>query len=1368
MASPDRKQRRRRRLTILLVGFLALVAGVTGLWFVQQARQAAYLDELRADGLAAYEAQDFPRAAALLEDFLREQQAKDPEALFAAADAVIRTPQPGNLHIAKARQWLTRLRVVDPTHESGTEMILDLANRYYPPSDGIAVANDVLATDPSNTEALKMRGLKQARVENYADAERDFVAYLEQHSDDYEVHLLLLQVRDELHVDPETLLAQAKVLVEEHPEDPRFEMVLGLTYATNNQVDQARNWVRSAAARNVPDDAFISALTNAFDRLGLYGEASDYLVKVSSDRPIDGDLGLEVTRRLFEAGQFDAVLERLTHPNQDADTESLAIRAMTQFERGQREPAQQTLAQLAARSGEKSDDKAARWAQVLGAFYAQPRVVSEAIDAGEKAMAQGLLHPYLLMMLGNLHAGVNDHTASINYQEQASRVRPSWAAPLLFAAKDYLALDQWSLAEQMARQASVRRPDLIEAHVIRALAMGNNPQAVRTGQVQEVLDYIDRILERAPRTESLHVMKVQLLAANGNLPQATRAAGETIRLDPAPSAETLMSLARVGEEFGLGIQNAAMARVQQAYGDTPALVYAKAIERANQGDAAAGQQLLDQAAAAQPNALSWQLAKAQYLAHLGDPAARDAYADLAASYPDQLDLQVQIMRSPVVRAAPALSDKLIERVRGLAGEQSTQWRVERARWHLAGPNPVADAAAAEKLLDQAIDGNPGDADAYLLRARAKELQGRLAQAVQDAQAAQRIRPDSPGVLLELVRFEQAVGNFTAAFTGLKRLAENPAASAADLRQTAAMLAGQGEYQDATALLESLQKRAGFATQDRLLLARLYAQAGKLREAKWQVETLLNESPSLETIGFAADFYAQLGELDNARAVLARLDGLDLPDFQKRAVQADFASRYESADLAERRFTQAAQADPTNGTGWLRLAAFHLSQADAPAALEVAQRGLQASGPQPGLEALIRRADAARLLLADDPSVAPLLASLLGADGFRDAADAAVRFLADARRDNVATVEVVTGLRRLADEHPGFLVLQLVTAERQLRAGLNDEAQAVAGRAVRTFPGSVDAAQLLTAALGADQLWDQALTAAQEWRKRGARNPLAAEVAIARARLRLGRSQDAAQTLEPYRAAVEANPAGWGAYAEVLGEAFIRQNRVANAQNLLQPQLREHADWRIAWLRLASQHLEDPAARRRWLEAVTPLVPADAPAERFALAEAWWSLHLTAPDAQGDRMASQILQRLVAQPDASPMTWFLYAVVTETAGQIDTAANAYRKVLELDASSQIARNNLAMLLIDHHANQAGPEALRLARLTVADEPNNANYRDTLAYVQARLGNLDEAIANIQIAIDLEPQNPQWRQRLAELLKQSSQPTAITPTADVATP
>ncbi|MEM9752081.1 MAG: tetratricopeptide repeat protein [Planctomycetota bacterium] len=381
MSAPDRRQRRHRRLTILVLAFVALVAGVAGLWFVQQSRQAAYLANLREEGMAAYEAGNDAAAVAKLEDYLRQDENHDADALFAAADAVMKNPLPGNLHIAKARQWLLRLRIVDPSHEAGKDLLLQLADRSFPPSDAIAVANDILASEPNHPEALRVRGLKSARIDNFEEAEADFTAYLEQQPDDYETQLLLLQVRNELHTEPEDLIAQAKLLVEEHPEDPRFEMVLGLTYAMAEQTEDARIWVRSAAQRDVPNDEFMQSLTNAFDRLGLFGEASDYLVRVSADRPIDGPLGLEVTRRLFEAGQFDAVLARVEELSGDAAVESLAIRAMTLFERGQRDEANDTVAQLR----DKADEAGPLWAGALEAFYARPRVAAQAIEAGEQA-----------------------------------------------------------------------------------------------------------------------------------------------------------------------------------------------------------------------------------------------------------------------------------------------------------------------------------------------------------------------------------------------------------------------------------------------------------------------------------------------------------------------------------------------------------------------------------------------------------------------------------------------------------------------------------------------------------------------------------------------------------------------------------------------------------------------------------------------------------------------------------------------------------------------------------------------------------------------------------------------------------------------
>ncbi len=1338
----DRRQRRRRRLTILAAGLLLAVLGIAGLWFFQQGRQAAYFQDLREQGLAAHERGDHAATLQYLEEYFQTEP-EDPEALAAAARASFESPEPDNRHLAKARRWASQARQLDPQNAQANDLMLELAEKYLTPTEAINVANDILGTNPDRVDALRVRAIKHARVENFEAAKADFQAYLAKNPDDHQAHLRLLQVRSELHEPHEDLLADANALLEKHPDDPRYELVLGMVHAMTGDTDAAREWVRTASQRPVADEDLIESLTTAFDRLGLYPDASEYLARVADDYPLSDTLGVEVTRRLFEAGEFAKLLERLKGLTNDDPAELWAIRAMTQHELKQFSAAFESLRALREHPGPAG----ALWADALEAFYAQPRVVADALDAGEEALRKGVIHPYLLMMLGRLHASVKDHHASIEYQNDAAELRPSWAAPLLLASQDYLVLNQWLHAERYARAASRRRPDLTEPHVIRALAKGNNPETIRAGETGELIEYIDRILERVPREERLLLMRTQLLAADQRPQDAVQAGRDLLALDPPLTPGGLRTLMQISEKFRLGLEQNAARLLNDAYGSSPEMIFDDAIRLADAGQPQQGLTELEQRLDTQT--VDGQLIRARYLAHIGDPEAKEIYKSVAAANPNQLDVQLKVLASPVARDDRALADQLIERIKSLAGERSTQWRLERARWHLSGPNPAADAPNAEALLDEAIGGNPNDAEAFILRARAKELQGRLSSAVEDAQSAYRIRPDASAIALELARFEQATNNFPEARRILTEVGNNPNLAPDTLRRTTAMLAAQGDYEIATQLLEQLLERPGFDTTDRLLLARLYAQANRKREAEWQITELL-KNPTREAVVFASDYYGEVGQLDKARGILASLGNTGTPADQQLVLEADFAARFESPDRAAALYEAAAEANPTDPQGWVRLASFHAFRGDADPALVAARRGLHEAGDVPGLAAFVaRESDVAPLVV--DPAFRALVAAMLTSDEFRGVATEASRYLARARNSNDDGPTIARGLRRIADAHPDFLALQIACAQVYLRIDQPESAAEVARRAAAMFPGSIEAAHLHALALANTGQWEQTLLAAQQWRKRAARDPFAADLLAARALLRVSRPDQALSTLEPYAQRVSANPTHHAEYAAAYGEALVRNARPFDAQQFLQPQLRHLGEWRLAWLRLTMQVIRDAPTRKLWLDIVTPMVPADAFTERFALAEAWWTLHWQNPESVPVERSAEIIAQAVQLPDATPMAHFLHGVIAENVGQTAVARQAYETALEQDPGSSVTRNNLAMLLIE--TTQEQDHALQLARDAVAAEPNNANFRDTLAIVQARIGQLDEAIANIQAAIDLEPQNPLWKQRLAELLKQS---------------
>ena len=245
-------------------------------------------------------------------------------------------------------------------------------------------------------------------------------------------------------------------------------------------------------------------------------------------------------------------------------------------------------------------------------------------------------------------------------------------------------------------------------------------------------------------------------------------------------------------------------------------------------------------------------------------------------------------------------------------------------------------------------------------------------------------------------------------------------------------------------------------------------------------------------------------------------------------------------------------------------------------------------------------------------------------------------------------------------------------------------------------------------------------------------------------------------LRPYRSFADQVPEQMADYAAVYGRALAETGRADEAVSLLEPRL-ELAAWRAAGMAITPS-LDDADRRSAWLERITAAVPEDDPQERFRLANAWWALFLSggtdrrdAPDA--GRLALRIVSALAERPDAQMPVHAAEGMMAETLGLREQAVAAYRRALEMNPDNAAVRNNLAMVLLgggDDPPLDAGA-GLELAREAVAKNPDDPNFRDTLALALVKNGDLDEALRTIEVAIELDPGNPTWRERQAELMR-----------------
>jgi Flp pilus assembly protein TadD len=90
------------------------------------------------------------------------------------------------------------------------------------------------------------------------------------------------------------------------------------------------------------------------------------------------------------------------------------------------------------------------------------------------------------------------------------------------------------------------------------------------------------------------------------------------------------------------------------------------------------------------------------------------------------------------------------------------------------------------------------------------------------------------------------------------------------------------------------------------------------------------------------------------------------------------------------------------------------------------------------------------------------------------------------------------------------------------------------------------------------------------------------------------------------------------------------------------------------------------------------------------------------------------------------------------GRVDDAVKLYESWADRDPKSQIAANNLAMLLVSYRTDKASLD--RAQALTAGfTNASNGDLLDTAGWVQFKRGEIPQALAVLRRAADLKPQS-----------------------------
>ncbi len=324
-------------------------------------------------------------------------------------------------------------------------------------------------------------------------------------------------------------------------------------------------------------------------------------------------------------------------------------------------------------------------------------------------------------------------------------------------------------------------------------------------------------------------------------------------------------------------------------------------------------------------------------------------------------------------------------------------------------------------------------------------------------------------------------------------------------------------------------------------------------------------------------------------------------------------------------------------------------------------------------------------------------------------------------------------------------MQLFVAGKCLEDNDNDGAAALATRAAQSFPMSAQAADVAVNALMRGGRWAEVVTFARAWRVRNPSAAMNADTLAATAMMEMNQASAAQKELAGYVPKALAKPEENASIISLYAAALHQTGAAAEAERMLKPLLQKGDALRLAWLAAVQRYLPLSAQVAAVLH-LTELKDEGSAAWQFQLAGAATSLGVN--DAALQANAKRLLAKLVARNDLTPTALAILASLREREGNLEQAETLYRKAIAADGGLAVAKNNLAMMIVQRNGDLA--EAAKLASEAIRSDPSFPNYYDTLARVQAKAGETAKAVETVREATRRDPEHPEWQVSLAERL------------------
>lgn len=1348
-----------RRLMVLVAGLLVFSGAVALLLVHSIHKEQDTVAKMREAAFHAYDSHDNQTAVKLFGSYLNAGPAEgsDAEAVYAYGMARSQVPMEGNRHIAEAINLLQKyldLAPADPHDASHQLLHLYTQARYN--KEAHAMVASLLARNPRDVEAMRAQVIAMVSERNLTGALAACHALNQIDPDNALWQDRELRLMKDLHQPTDQIVAHAQQLLDAHPNDPRFQAVMAMAYDLAGDQEKAASSIEKAATLPQPDAATALQIIALLER-GPWPALTDDLISRASAQFKDPGLEELALRRLFERQQFPDLVKRVKDLDlrlADARPNVLGYDAIAQYQTSHRAEGDAIVSALAARR----DAASIAWAEAIRARFAIPAPEpARAIAAYTNAMAQDRANPVFPFDLGDAHFALGETDEAIRDWSAAARLSRTWASPIDRISRAFSATHRWTDALSAAKALELRAPGSAESQIAYAIAswgrIQNKPAELNGEAGANLLASLEMLRAHVPQETETLPAYATLLSHRGAHDKAIEAVKTAVHSATPLPETTFEQLLQASRQEHWQLDGEILDAAEKAHGLTPGIAYSRATSLYLEGKQTDALNLAEENRRSHAGDAAWQLDDARFRDAIGQPDALGRWTALCDAHANDIRIQYAALSAPCRLSDRGFWERTIDRVKALTGPDGQAWQIEQARWVLTGhPTPV-ELDDAVDTLEKVAAASPELGEAHRLLAQALVVRNKpedAAKATTELANLHSRQPDDLQLTRELTALLVARGLPGEAAALVDAVAQDPKLDPAHRLWAAQAYGELGNYDAAIKLLTEGNSQS--ADRD-ALLASLYARSGRQDDAKALYEKLVADPAATPTTVIAAgNFFSAARQREDMEQCLTRLKELKFTVESIALLQSQWQERQGDVDAAIKTLADASQAHPGEKQVWHAWSGLMLRTGKLDDADKIAGAGLASLPADAGLTAM--RAEIAQLRTLDR-SDAALLIEAVSRNPDDPAVEQTLDALANAKTHGQLARDTLSILRPIADRYPRFLPAQQLVVGRDLATRDFTDAANVASRAAGVLPGDPLPLELLFRVQAAQGDWNAARLTALRWRRFAQANPLQPDLSIAQTYLQQPDADPAAalKQLEPEMR--ESAPESMRLAATPLYcRALLAAGRSDGAADRLKPLLSQSPQWAGVWMELAAT-CKDANAAAHWLKQLAPLLPADSQSLQIALADAWQRVGVRFQSDPAFENSIGILQPIVESKTVPSRAWRVWALSNQFSGHLAEAEHAWQALVDAEPSDPSNRNNLAFVLLLEGQKDQLKRAESLSRQAIAAQPDVSTFYDTLARIEAQLGNSAQAIQNFRTALAKNPNDIESMIGLADALQ--AQPT-----------